>query len=65
MSSPIEQIDKPIFIVRSGQAGSTILTWSFRQHPNIIPQEESDWLGLLRSTQPPVISVGLHGEDAE
>jgi hypothetical protein len=35
----------PIFIVSSGRSGSTILTWCLGQHPNIIPQEESDWLG--------------------
>ena len=39
------QINKPIFIVSSGRSGSTILTWCLGQHPNILPQEESDWLG--------------------
>jgi hypothetical protein len=39
------QINKPIFIVGSGRSGSTILTWCLGQHPNILPQEESDWLG--------------------
>ena len=45
MPSSIERVNKPIFIVSSGRAGSTILTWCLGQHPNIIPQEESDWLG--------------------
>jgi hypothetical protein len=36
---------RPIFIVSSGRSGSTILTWCLGQHPNIIPQEESNWLG--------------------
>ncbi len=45
MPSLVERITKPIFIVSSGRAGSTILTWCLGQHPNIIPQEESDWLG--------------------
>ena len=36
---------RPIFILSTGRAGSTILTWSLGQHPNIIPQEESNWLG--------------------
>jgi hypothetical protein len=39
------QPNSPIFIVSSGRAGSTILTWCLGQHPNIIPQEESNWLG--------------------
>lgn len=37
--------DSPIFIVSSGRSGSTILTWCLGQHPNILPQEESNWLG--------------------
>src|SRR5260370_22631124 len=45
MPSSIERITKPIFIVSSGRSGSTILTWCLGQHPNITPQEESDWLG--------------------
>ena len=45
MPSLVERITKPIFIVSSGRSGSTILTWCLGQHPNIIPQEESNWLG--------------------
>ena len=45
MPSLLERMNKPIFIVSSGRSGSTILTWCLGQHPNIIPQEESDWLG--------------------
>jgi hypothetical protein len=44
-SSAAALTDKPVFIVTSGQSGSTILTWCLGQHPNIIPQEESNWLG--------------------
>jgi len=45
MASSVGPISKPIFIVGSGRSGSTILTWCLGQHPNILPQEESDWLG--------------------
>src|SRR5438045_8861435 len=45
MASSVGPITKPIFIVGSGRSGSTILTWCLGQHPNILPQEESDWLG--------------------
>src|SRR6266498_23106 len=45
MESSIKQINKPIFIVGSGRSGSTILTWCLGQHPNNVPQEESNWLG--------------------
>jgi hypothetical protein len=40
-----DEINKPIFIVSAGGSGSTILTWCLGQHPNILPQEGSDWLG--------------------
>jgi hypothetical protein len=40
-------MNKPVFIVSSGRSGSTILTWCLGQHPNILPQEESNWLGLF------------------
>ena len=45
MTAANPQTAKPIFIVSSGRSGSTILTWCLGQHPNIVPQEESDWLG--------------------
>jgi hypothetical protein len=45
MAFSVAPISKPIFIVGSGRSGSTILTWCLGQHSNIIPQEESNWLG--------------------
>ncbi len=38
-------VNKPIFIVGSGRSGSSVLTYCLGQHPNILFQEESDWLG--------------------
>src|ERR1051326_4519494 len=38
-------VPRPIFVLSTGRSGSTILTWCLGQHPNIIPQEESNWLG--------------------
>jgi len=35
----------PIFVVGSPRSGTSILTWCLGQHPNILPTEESDWLG--------------------
>jgi hypothetical protein len=40
-------INKPIFIVGSPRSGTSVLTWCLGKHPNIIPLEESDWLGKL------------------
>jgi hypothetical protein len=42
-----DQINKPIFVVGSPRSGTSILTWCLGKHPNIIPLEESDWLGEL------------------
>lgn len=39
------QPPRPIFVLSTGRSGSTVLTWCLGQHPNIIPQEESNWLG--------------------
>jgi hypothetical protein len=35
----------PIFVVGSPRSGTSILTWCLGQHSNILPTEESDWLG--------------------
>ena len=45
MLSSVERVNKPIFLVGSPRSGTSILTWCLGQHPNIIPQEESNWLG--------------------
>src|SRR5437867_2870883 len=45
MPSSLKRTESPIFIVSSCRSGSTILTWYLGQHPNIIPEEESNWLG--------------------
>jgi hypothetical protein len=37
----------PIFIVGSPRSGTSILTWCMGQHPNILPIEESNWMGKL------------------
>lgn len=35
----------PIFVVGSPRSGTSILTWCLGQHANILPLEESNWLG--------------------
>jgi hypothetical protein len=39
--------NKPIFVVGSPRSGTSVVTWCLGKHPNIIPLEESDWLGEL------------------
>lgn len=40
-----ERNHDPIFIVGAPRSGTSILTWCLGQHPNILPQEESGWIG--------------------
>jgi|KBSSwiStaDraftv2_1062776.scaffolds.fasta_scaffold13179_4 hypothetical protein len=50
------RVAAPIFIVGSPRSGTSILTWCLGQHPNILPTEESDWLGPFAE------QVGAHFE---
>ncbi|HMJ07016.1 MAG TPA: sulfotransferase [Chthoniobacterales bacterium] len=36
--------NQPIFIVGSPRSGTSILTWSLGQHPNLLGLEESNWM---------------------
>ncbi len=36
---------RPVFIIGSARSGTSILTWSLGQHPNIYPLEETVWIG--------------------
>jgi hypothetical protein len=45
MPSSVESINKPIFVVGSPRSGTSVLSWCLGQHPNILVQEESNWLG--------------------
>lgn len=36
---------RPIFVVGAPRSGTSILTWCLGQHADILPMEESDWLG--------------------
>lgn len=48
--SSTSQNKGPIFIVGSPRSGTSILTWCLGQHANILPQEESNWLGEFAVT---------------
>jgi hypothetical protein len=48
----------PIFVVGSPRSGTSILTWCLGQHPNIIPLEESNWLGKLSADLPSTYAMG-------
>jgi hypothetical protein len=38
---------KPVFIIGSPRSGTSALTWSLGQHPNLYPLEETVWFGPL------------------
>lgn len=40
-----EHVNKPIFVVGSPRAGTSILTWCLGHHPNLFPVPESNWMG--------------------
>jgi hypothetical protein len=44
-ASATDRRSAPIFVVGSPRSGTSILTWCLGQHPNILPQEESMWMG--------------------
>jgi hypothetical protein len=43
----MERSALPIFVVGSPRSGTSILTWCLGQHRNILPIEESNWMGKL------------------
>lgn len=43
----MKTIARPIFVVGSPRSGTSVLTWCLGRHPNILPLEESNWMGKL------------------
>lgn len=64
--SSTSQNKGPIFIVGSPRSGTSILTWCLGQHSNILPQEESNWLGEFAVTIGVLHRIGCkRGERAQ
>ena len=38
-------MSQPVFVIGSPRSGTSILTWSLGQHPNLYPLEETVWFG--------------------
>lgn len=45
--APAQSVAQPVFVVGAPRSGTSILTWSLGQHPDLLPLEESDWLPKL------------------
>jgi hypothetical protein len=56
-------IKKPIFVVGSPRSGTSIITWCLGKHPNIIPLEESDWMGDLAVNLAIYYQIGISRGD--
>jgi hypothetical protein len=54
----MDEAARPIFIVGSGRSGTSILTWSLAQHPNILPLEETYWIAKLAVALGPIYDLG-------
>ena len=46
-SPSAREVPRPIFIVGAPRSGTSILTWCIGQHPNIMPLEETNWIGTF------------------
>src|SRR6266568_1612405 len=45
MTTSSDGTNEPIFIVGSPRSGTSVLSWCLGQHPNILVQQESSWIG--------------------
>jgi hypothetical protein len=54
----MDELARPIFIIGSPRSGTSILTWSLGQHPNILPLEETYWIAKLAVALGPIHKSG-------
>ncbi len=56
-------MSRPIFIIGSPRSGTSVLTWSLGQHPNIYPLEETAWIGRFGRELIPTYQLGSAREE--
>jgi len=57
---------RPIFIVGSPRSGTSILTWCLGQHSNILPLQETNWIGKFAMDLRSTYDLGAKkGEDSQ
>lgn len=63
---PASDSDSPIFVVGAPRSGTSVLTWCLGQHPNILPTEESNWMGDFAISSAVAHAVGsLRGDHSQ
>jgi hypothetical protein len=56
----------PVFVIGAPRSGTSILTWCLGQHPDILPMEESNWMGDFAAQAGAAHAVGsLRGERSQ
>jgi hypothetical protein len=56
-------VPRPVFIIGSPRSGTSVLTWSLGQHPNLYPLEETVWFGRFHTGLTESFELGTSRDD--
>jgi hypothetical protein len=57
----MQEVPRPVFVIGCYRSGTSILTWCLGQHPNILPLEETNWIGRLSMDLNHLYQLGICG----
>jgi hypothetical protein len=58
MDQDLQAMSRPVFVIGSPRSGTSILTWSLGQHPNLYPLEETVWFGPFGRAAEKAFEIG-------